>query len=82
MHVKNCFVFVSVYGGILLATLLLIGIFTILIWKGFTYMQDRREYEKFEAENANVLHNPSTNPLYDEPTTTFRNPAFKKSFSS
>lgn len=69
----------SVYGGMSLGILVTIGLASLFGWKLMTEARDREEYETFIAkakeENEEIL-----NQCYTAPTTTFRNPMFKRSF--
>ncbi|KAF9416980.1 hypothetical protein HW555_005808 [Spodoptera exigua] len=54
------------------------GIGTLVAWKLLTDAKDRHEYLQFLQQNKLDASGPSTNPLYESPTTTFNNPAFRK----
>jgi hypothetical protein len=61
---------------ITMGSILLIGIFTLLLWKIITYCHDKREYTRFEQERKGAKWDSSGNPLYKEATSTFKNPAY------
>ncbi|KAK7082572.1 Integrin beta-1 [Halocaridina rubra] len=60
----------------ILAGIVAIGLLTLLLWKLFTTIHDRREYARFENERSKAAWTAEGNPLYKDPTNTFRNPAF------
>ncbi|KAK3862713.1 hypothetical protein Pcinc_031448 [Petrolisthes cinctipes] len=60
----------------LIAGIVAIGVLTLIIWKIFTSIHDRREYAKFEKERENAKWATEGNRLYVPPKTTFQNPAF------
>lgn len=62
----------------MLATMLVIGILTLIAWKVLTDARDRREYERFLEEHRGDTSGPCQNPIYEPASTTFRNPAFRK----
>uniref|UniRef100_A0A6A7FZI7 Integrin beta-PS-like n=2 Tax=Hirondellea gigas TaxID=1518452 RepID=A0A6A7FZI7_9CRUS len=53
-----------------------IGTLTLILWKIFTTIHDRKEFEKFEKERNNVQWGTENSPLYKPATDTFVNPAF------
>lgn len=61
---------------VVIGSILLGGIIILLIWKGVTTVHDRREYAKFESERKNPKWQAGDNPLFKNPTTTFKNPMF------
>ncbi|CAH0556926.1 unnamed protein product [Brassicogethes aeneus] len=63
----------GVVGSILLA-----GLLTLISWKIFTDVHDRKEYARFEKERENVRWNANKNPLYVEATSKYSNPAFNQ----
>lgn len=75
---KDCAPSYYLFGGIFLMTLLLVGAGTLIAWKLLTDARDRHEYLKFMQQNKLDASGPSSNPLYEPPTTTFNNPAFRK----
>ncbi|RVE54652.1 hypothetical protein evm_000773 [Chilo suppressalis] len=75
---RNCLESYYLYGGICLASLILIGVATLVAWKWLTDAQDRREYERFLKENEEDLSEPCDNPTFIPASTTTTNPAFRK----
>ncbi|CAB4066717.1 ITGB1 [Lepeophtheirus salmonis] len=71
----------NIWGLILgiIGAIVLIGIFTLLLWKTFTTISDRREYAKFEADRAQVKLPAHSNPIFKQATTTVQNPLFNPS---
>ncbi|RZC33867.1 integrin beta-PS, partial [Asbolus verrucosus] len=67
----------GVIGSILLA-----GLIILIIWKIFTTVHDRMEYARFENERKNLRWHRNDNPLYKQATSTFANPAYRKSRSA
>ncbi|KAJ0181644.1 hypothetical protein K1T71_002366 [Dendrolimus kikuchii] len=59
-----------------IAAVLLIGLLTVIIWKILIDLHDAREYKKFEQQAKGEGYDVSQNPLYTEPATNFRNPAY------
>ncbi|XP_063601209.1 integrin beta-PS-like [Penaeus indicus] len=64
-------VILGVIGGVLL-----IGILTLIIWRVFASIQDRREYSKFILSRNDEKWSNNENPLYKQATTTVQNPVF------
>ncbi|KAI9549957.1 hypothetical protein GHT06_007613 [Daphnia sinensis] len=60
-------------AGALIALLL----FALLCYRIATYFYDKREYARFLNEKKNAKWNTDNNPLYVNPTGTFRNPTYK-----
>ena len=63
--------------GIVLGTVgavVAVGLFTVLIWRIYTYVADRREYARFERELAAMTDTSTHNQLYQSPITTYRVP--------
>ncbi|KAL3831699.1 hypothetical protein ACJMK2_023420 [Sinanodonta woodiana] len=58
-------------GGIVL-----VGLILLLIWKLFTTIHDRREFAKFEKETQNAKWDTGENPIYQQATSTFKNPMY------
>lgn len=75
---KDCAPNYFMFGGLFLLTLLIVGIGTLVAWKLLTDAKDRHEYIQFMQQNKQDASGPSQNPLYESPTTTFNNPAFRK----
>lgn len=65
--------------GSVIGAVLLIGLLTIITWKILVDQYDKREYAKFEKDSKAAGYVPEWNPLYQEPSTTFRNPAYQSS---
>ncbi|ODM97905.1 Integrin beta-PS, partial [Orchesella cincta] len=61
------------------AAMVLIGVMLLLVWKIVTYLQDRREYERFEKSINDASWDTQQNPLYQPTTTQFNNPAYADS---
>jgi protocadherin alpha len=55
-----------------------VGIITILLWKAFTTVTDRREFARFEAERQKMKWNSNANPIFKQATTTIQNPMYCK----
>ncbi|XP_046846102.1 integrin beta-1-B-like [Xenia sp. Carnegie-2017] len=53
-----------------------IGIILLILWKLFTAMVDRREYQKFEQDRAKSKWHREKNPLYQPAVSTVQNPTF------
>ncbi|XP_057381290.1 integrin beta-PS-like [Daphnia carinata] len=60
-------------AGALIALLLL----ALLCYRLVTYFYDKREYARFLNERENAKWNTDNNPLYVNPTGTFKNPTYK-----
>ena len=54
------------------------GMLTILLWKVFTTITDRREFAQFEQESKNMKFNSNSNPIFKQATTTIMNPIYSK----
>lgn len=65
----------GVAGGAIGVTLFL-GLIGLLIWKVLTMFHDHREWVKFEKERVCANWERGENPLFKEPTTSFKNPTF------
>ncbi|XP_046382913.1 integrin beta-PS-like [Ischnura elegans] len=63
----------TVVGSIVLA-----GIILLLVWKVLTTLHDKREYVKFEKERQMAKWDQGINPLYQQATTNFENPTYRK----
>ncbi|XP_028931575.1 integrin beta-3 isoform X1 [Ornithorhynchus anatinus] len=61
-----------------MAAILFIGLATLLIWKLFITIHDRREFAKFEEERARAKWDTGNNPLYKEATSTFTNITYRE----
>ena len=55
-----------------------VGLLTLLLWKVFTTITDRREYARFEEERLKMKFNANSNPIFRQATTTIQNPLFCK----
>ncbi|XP_054707200.1 integrin beta-1-like isoform X2 [Uloborus diversus] len=53
------------------------GLFLLMIWKILTSIHDRRELAKFEKERLMAKWQKVDNPIYIQPTSEFRNPAYR-----
>ncbi|XP_041038426.1 integrin beta-7-like, partial [Carcharodon carcharias] len=68
---KTFIIITSVMAGIVL-----IGLVSLVIWRGLLELYDRREYHRFETERQNARWNESGNPLFKSATTTVVNPQY------
>lgn len=69
---------ISVFGGIFLLTLILIGIVTLVAWKLLVDARDRQEYTRFKKQQEEDMSETCVNPRFRPPTMTFNNPAFRR----
>ncbi|TRY74801.1 hypothetical protein TCAL_07115 [Tigriopus californicus] len=60
----------------LIGAIVFVGLITVLLWKAFTTIHDRREFAKFEAERMNIKFPSHSNPIFKQATTTIQNPIF------
>ncbi|XP_046454931.1 integrin beta-PS-like [Daphnia pulex] len=60
----------------LLGAIVLVGLALLLLYRIFTYVYDKREYARFLNEKENAKWSRENNPLYVDPTRTFKNPAY------
>ena len=51
-----------------------VGLGTLLLWRIYTYLADRREYAKFERDLMLSSDVSTHNQLYESPITTYRVP--------
>lgn len=67
-------------GGGALAMVLLLGLATIIIYKCYIVIDDRKQYANFkrEVENMKSGVNQNSSELYKSPITRFENPMFGK----
>ncbi|XP_071977381.1 integrin beta-2 isoform X2 [Engystomops pustulosus] len=65
----------AIVGGTI-AGVILIGLIILAIWKLFTEVKDRKEYQRFEKERQQVRWDKSINPIFTNATTTVKNPHF------
>nr|XP_050851498.1 integrin beta-PS-like [Vespula vulgaris]XP_050851499.1 integrin beta-PS-like [Vespula vulgaris] len=63
--------------GVVLSTIFL-GLLIILLWKIYTMIHDKREFEKFQRECILARWDRGDNPLYKQATSTFNNPTFSE----
>ena len=75
---------IGLYGGIGIgagALVLLIGLLSILVYKCYIVVDDRRQYASFqkEADRMKSGVNQNASELYKSPITRFENPMFGKS---
>ena len=70
-----------VAGSISAGVVLLLGILSIIFYKCFIVIDDRRQYANFrrEVENMKSGVNQNASELYKSPITRFENPMFGKS---
>lgn len=70
-----------VAGSISAGVILLLGILSIVFYKCFIVIDDRRQYANFrrEVENMKSGVNQNASELYKSPITKFENPMFGKS---
>lgn len=66
-------IIIGIAGGIVA-----VGMLTILLWKAFTTVTDRREFAKFEHERQEMKFNANSNPIFKQATTTIQNPIYHK----
>ncbi|XP_072021320.1 integrin beta-1-like [Amphiura filiformis] len=62
----------------IIAGILLLGIIIIALIRLWIFIQERREYARFEKERKGAGWNKSDNPLFRKSTTTFLNPMHGK----
>ncbi|XP_065216789.1 integrin beta-PS-like [Planococcus citri] len=60
----------------LILGIVLFGLALLLLWKFVTVIQDRREFAKFEKEKEKAKWDAGHNPIYKQPTSTFKNPTY------
>lgn len=75
---KACVRHAAIVPSIISAAVLLTGIISLLIWKCWTHIQDKREYAKFEQERKRTVYALDENPLFRPATTRFRVPSMYK----
>ncbi|XP_066138889.1 integrin beta-PS-like [Euwallacea fornicatus] len=61
-----------------IASVLLVGIITLIIWKIVTTVHDKSEYARFLKERDKTTWSNGENPLYKPGTSHFQNPAYKR----
>lgn len=60
----------------LIAAIVGVGVLSLILWKVFTTIHDKREYAKFLEETQQSRFN-EENPLFIDPNTTTQNPVFQ-----
>ena len=65
------------YSGIV-GCIVAVGMLTILLWKVFTTITDKREFARFEKESMKMKFNSNSNPIFKQATTTIMNPIYCK----
>ncbi|XP_053982497.1 integrin beta-nu [Hylaeus volcanicus] len=68
----------AVISSTITILILLVGLGCLLIWKCWTSIKDRQEYEKFELERKKAMYNLTENPLFKSPVSKFRVPSLYK----
>ncbi|RXG59556.1 Integrin beta-PS [Armadillidium vulgare] len=51
-----------------------VGLLLLVMWKFLTTIHDRREYARFEKERMMAKWDTGENPIYQQATSTFKNP--------
>ncbi|XP_067216749.1 integrin beta-nu isoform X2 [Linepithema humile] len=74
----NTPIHVAFIPSVLCGAVLLLGIISLLIWKCWTSIKDRREYAKFEQEQKRTIYALDENPLFRPAITRFRVPSMYK----
>ena len=69
--------FVGIILGVA-AMIVMVGLVTILLWKVFTTIHDRREFARFERERQKIRFPTHSNPIFKQATTTVQNPLFNQ----
>ncbi|XP_055305267.1 integrin beta-PS isoform X2 [Sitodiplosis mosellana] len=59
-----------------IASIVLIGLAFLFLWKILTTIHDRREFAKFEKERRSAKWDTGENPIYKQATSTFKNPTY------
>ena len=62
----------------IIACIVAVGLVTILLWKAFTTIHDRKEFARFEQERQKMKFPSHSNPILKQATTTIQNPLFNK----
>lgn len=60
-----------------IASILLLGLVALLIWKLLITIHDRREFARFEEERSKAKWDTANNPLYKGATSTFTNITYR-----
>ncbi|MCL4127518.1 UNVERIFIED_CONTAM: hypothetical protein GTU68_027418 [Idotea baltica] len=53
-----------------------VGLLLLVMWKFLTTIHDRREYARFEKERMMAKWDTGENPIYQQATSTFKNPIY------
>jgi hypothetical protein len=61
---------------LIIGAILLIGLLLLLLWKCWTTIQDKKEFQKFEDDMAAAKWNTTQSPIYKKATTVHANPLF------
>ena len=69
--------FIGVAFGVI-AMIVAVGLVTILLWKAFTTIHDRKEFARFEQERQKMKFPSHSNPIFKQATTTIQNPLFNQ----
>ncbi|XP_067927846.1 integrin beta pat-3-like [Watersipora subatra] len=67
-------IILGVIGGIVF-----LGLVALLIWRLIATLHDRRDFAKFEKETKTAQWNSNENPIYEQATSTFKNPMYQGS---
>uniref|UniRef100_A0A6Q2YFW2 Integrin beta n=1 Tax=Esox lucius TaxID=8010 RepID=A0A6Q2YFW2_ESOLU len=78
VHHTECPELPNIYGiiGGSIAGVALIGLLILLLIKGIIYMNDLKEFRRFENEKKKAKWTDGANPLFQNATTTVANPTF------
>lgn len=68
--------FFPVPVGIAIATVVIIGLLTVLVWKLLVDAMDEREYNKFMEQAKSEGFDTSENPIYQPASVNFANPTY------
>ncbi|CAL7940439.1 unnamed protein product [Xylocopa violacea] len=66
-----------IVSAIVIGTVL-VGFILLLIWKCWTYIQDKKEYEKFELQQKKTVFSSTVNPLFKPATSRYTVPLLPK----
>ena len=69
--------FIGVAFGVI-AMIVAVGLVTILLWKAFTTIHERKELARFEQERQKMKFPSHSNPIFKQATTTIQNPLFNQ----
>ncbi|CAL4161774.1 unnamed protein product [Meganyctiphanes norvegica] len=59
------------------ASIVAIGLLTLLVWKVVTTLHDKKEFDRFEEDRKKAEWTTGENPLYKEVTQTIQNPNYR-----